>query len=82
MLSKTVPKEALRELMAQHELTGYDVAKILGLQPNTVYCYMAGVRKVRQFHLDQIKKAVGVGNHETRRLRQVRSLQRKRLSAQ
>ena len=62
MLSKPIPKERLRELMARYELTGYQVAKILKKRPQTIYAYMCGARRFRQRQLELVQKAVGNGH--------------------
>jgi transcriptional regulator with XRE-family HTH domain len=57
MIAAKVKKSELRKLMAARGLTGYQVAKILGVSPQTAYCYMCGVRPLRQQQLEQVKNA-------------------------
>ena len=58
MLSEHVDKEELRALMRRYELTGYQVAKILKLKPQTIYAAMCGARRFRKRQLELVEQAV------------------------
>ena len=56
MLTSTkVNRRDLRKLMADRALTSVDVAKILGVQPQTVRAFMCGVRKMNKPQLEQVQ---------------------------
>jgi len=59
MLAKKASKELLRALMAEHALTGNEVARILKVRPQTVRCYMCGTRPIRAQQLERVQKHVG-----------------------
>jgi hypothetical protein len=58
MIAAKVSKRELRRFMSARGLTGFEVARILGIAPQTVYCYMCGVRSMTRRQLQTVKDAL------------------------
>jgi hypothetical protein len=57
MTEKSKMRE-LRRLMALHELRAPEVAAILDVRPQTVRCYMCGLRTIPKRHLEALRRAI------------------------
>lgn len=59
MLTATkVHRRHLRKIMADRGMKAVDIAKILGIRPQTVRAYMCGTRQLRKVDYEKVVSAI------------------------
>jgi hypothetical protein len=55
---KATKQTRLRRLMAKYELKAPEVAALLDIRPQTVRCYMCGIRQIPRRHLERLQRSI------------------------